>query len=207
MLVFCMLIVDIVLATFQNKWIGAISGLTGLLIVVTVLTFLFGLLLLGMSFAPSSLQNTVDRIERLFEQPRLALVMNGTGMLVWTILSITQTASALSSKACKDPSADTHAKSSKGNNDDFVKKLPSFCHTKKAGAAFCWLIFCESFISQSTHFHADDSIKSDLLGDHSTFFAILETKSKEWTSNSTICTSSRRRRLPAHCRRWRCLRR
>jgi hypothetical protein len=138
-----MLIVDIVLASFQNKWIGAISGLTGLLIVVTVCTFLFVLLFLGMSFAPGSMQNTVDRIERLFEQPRLALVMNGTGLLVWTIMSITQTASALSSKACKDPSADPHAKSSKGNNDDFVKQLPSFCHTKKAGAAFCWLIFCE----------------------------------------------------------------
>lgn len=142
-LLFCMLIVDIVLAAFQKKWIGAISGLTGLLLVVTVCTFLFVTFLLATSFAPGSLQNTMERVTRLFEQPRLALVMNGTGLMVWTIISITQTASALSSKACKDPSADPHAKSSKGDDKAFVEKLPSFCSTKKAGAAFCWLIFCE----------------------------------------------------------------
>lgn len=138
-----MLITVIVLATFQTKWIGKMSGLTGLLLVITLVTFVFSGFLLATSFAPGSLQDLTDRIIRNFEQPRLGLVMNGTGLIFWFILSVTQTASALSSKACKDPSADPHAKSSKGNHDDYVKQLPSFCHTKKAGAAFCWLIFCE----------------------------------------------------------------
>jgi hypothetical protein len=139
----CFLLVIIVLAVFQNKWIGAISGLTGLLIVVNTSTLLFSGFLLATSFLPDSLQTKGDRIIRTLEQPRLGLVMNSVGLGLWFILSITQTASALSSAACKDPSSDPHAKSSKGNDDDFVKALPSFCSTKKAGAAFCWLIWCK----------------------------------------------------------------
>lgn len=139
----CFLIVVIVLATFQGQWIGAMSGLTGLLLVVTIFTLLFSGFLLATSFAPLSLQDTTDRVIRMLEQPRLGLVMNGFGAGIWLILSITQTVSALSSAACKDPSSDPHAKSSKGNNDDFVKALPSFCSSKKAGSAFCWLIWRE----------------------------------------------------------------
>ncbi|UZJ56912.1 hypothetical protein CBS101457_006232 [Exobasidium rhododendri] len=138
---FCFLIVVIVLATFQTKWIGAISGLTGILLIVNILTFLFSAFLLAVSFLPDSLQTSGDRIIKTMEQPRLALVMNSFGLVIWFILSITQTASALSSAACKDPSSDAHAKTSKGNDDDFIKALPSFCSTKKAGAAFCWLIW------------------------------------------------------------------
>ena len=138
-----MLITVIVLATFQKKWLAAMSGLTGLLLTFTVLTFVFSIFLLALSFPPGSLQNAADRVIMLFEQPRLGLVMNGVGLLIWFILSITQTASALSSAACKNPSTDPHAKSSTGNNDNYVRSLPSFCSSKKAGAAFCWLIFCE----------------------------------------------------------------
>jgi hypothetical protein len=139
----CLLIVVIVLATFQKHWIGAISGLTGLLITITVLTFVFSILLLATSFLPGSLQASGDRIIAILEQPRLGLVLNGLGLGLWFILSITQTASALSSAACKDPGADPHAKSSTKNNDDYVKALPSFCSTKKAGMAFCWLLWRE----------------------------------------------------------------
>lgn len=138
-----LLIIVIVLASFQSKWIGSLSGLTAFLLIVVLLTFIGILFFLGLSFAPHSLQDTVDRLVRIFEQPRLSLVMNGIGSALWLILAMTQTISAYTSAGCKDPTKDPHADSSKGKKDDFIKELPSFCTTKKAGAIFCWIFWGE----------------------------------------------------------------
>lgn len=138
---FSMLIVCIVLATFQNQWIGKLSGLTALLLIVTVLTFLGIGFMLAVSFLPHSLHITQDKIIRVLEQPRLGLVMNGLGAGVWLILAMTQTISSYTMPGCKDVAKDPHADSSKGKKEDFANALPSFCTTKKAGAAFAWFLF------------------------------------------------------------------
>jgi hypothetical protein len=137
---FCMLIVTITLATFQTKWIGKLSGLTALLLIVTVLTFILVAFLVVVSFLPHSFNITQDKIIRVLEQPRLGLSMNGAGVGIWLIVAMTQTISAYTSAGCKDPTKDPHVSSSKGLKDAFVAALPSFCTSKRAGAAFAWLI-------------------------------------------------------------------
>lgn len=138
---FSLLIVVIVLASFQTQWIGKLSGLTALLLIVTILTFLISGFMLALSFFPHSWHITQDKIIRTLEQPRLGLVMNGLGLGVWLIMAMTQTISSYTIPGCKDPEKDPHANSSKGKKDDFLHALPSFCTTKKAGAAFAWFIF------------------------------------------------------------------
>lgn len=138
-----MLIIAVVLASFQSKWIKAPSGLTILLLLVTIPTFLLTLLMLVLSYLPESLQDKGERIAALFSQGRLGLVMNIAGTAFWLLLALIQIISAFSSPGCKDPSKDPHADKSTGKKDDYTKALSSFCTSKKAGAFASWILFGE----------------------------------------------------------------
>lgn len=137
---FCSLIVSIVIAVFQTKWIGGLSGLTGFLlfcniIFILIVTFFTAVPLLAERSGGKGLAD----LERNLRENRVGFVGNGFCLVLGIIVAVTQTISALTSKGCKDPAQDPHAKSSKGKESDYKDALSEFCTSKRAQAAFLWI--------------------------------------------------------------------
>lgn len=150
-LAFCLLISSIVLAIFQGKWVGGLSGLTGFLIFLSVAALLSSamFLLVPILYERSNYKYGKS-LNRALGEARVGLVVNGLWALIGLIGALAITVSAYTSAGCKDPNKDPHAgKPVKGSKEDFIKALPSFCTTKKAASAFAWFVWGESLWVQA----------------------------------------------------------
>lgn len=140
-LYFLALIVAIVAASFQKKWVGAPSGLTGFLLFTdAAFILLLGLFILVPVLADRGTGGKrIAELERALREDRVGFLGHGFCLVLGLIVAVTQLISTLGAAACKDPSSDDHAKSSTGKEEDYVSALGGFCHTKRAEAAFLWL--------------------------------------------------------------------
>lgn len=139
---FCSLIVSIVLAVFQTKWIGGPSGLTGFLLVCNVLFIgIVAFFTVVPLLAERSEGKRLAELERALRENRVGFVGNGFCLVLGLIVALTQLISSLTAKGCKDPAKDPHAKSSKGKEADYKDALSEFCTSKRAQAAFLWIGF------------------------------------------------------------------
>ncbi|KAK0570237.1 hypothetical protein OC861_000188 [Tilletia horrida] len=136
---FVSLCILIAIAIFQGTWVGGASGLTGLLLFITISTMLSSIALLAI---PTIAERTEYRrchgAARALKEARVGLVCNGLWVVLLLIISLAQTISAYTSAGCKDPSKDPHATTSKGDKGAFQSSLPGFCRNKRALAAFLW---------------------------------------------------------------------
>lgn len=137
---FCSLIVSVVLAVFQTKWIGGPSGLTGFLLFSNIA---FILIVAFFAAVPLLAERTGGKkltdLERALRENRVGFVGNGFCLTLGLIVALTQLISTLTAKGCKDPSRDPHAKSSKGKEADYKAALGEFCTSKRAQVAFLWI--------------------------------------------------------------------
>ncbi|SJX61852.1 uncharacterized protein SRS1_12836 [Sporisorium reilianum f. sp. reilianum] len=140
------LLIAVYMASFQAKWVGSPSGLTGLLLFLTSASLVTSsiFLVVPMIYERSGYK-TMKGFARALSEARVGLVSNGIFGFLLLILAMTQTISAFTSAGCKNPAKDPHA----GGKDraDFVKQLGGWCRTKRAEAAFCWLLWVTWFLS------------------------------------------------------------
>ena len=140
------LFIAVYMATFQSKWVGSPSGLTGLLLFLALASLLASTTFLVVPFIyERSGYKTMKGFSRALSEARVGLVANGIFGFLLLILAMTQTISAYTSPGCKDPKKDPHA----GGKDraDFVNQLGGWCRTKRAEAAFCWFLWVAWFFS------------------------------------------------------------
>ncbi|PWN47392.1 hypothetical protein IE53DRAFT_390466 [Violaceomyces palustris] len=136
-----MLLIAVVMASFQSKWVGSPSGLTGFLIFVAVASLVSSLVFLVVPVIyERSGYKTLKGLDRALKEVRVGLVINGifTGLLL--IVSVTQTISAYTSAGCKNPDNDPHAAKGK-DGDAFRNALKGWCRDKRAQSAFCWFLW------------------------------------------------------------------
>ncbi len=140
------LLIAVYMATFQSKWIGSPSGLTGLILFLASASLLASLVFLIVPIIyERSGYKTMKGFTRALSEARVGMVCNGIFGFLLLILAVTQTISAYTSAGCKDPKNDPHA----GGKDraDFVDQLGGWCRTKRAEAAFCWFLWVTWFLS------------------------------------------------------------
>ncbi|PWZ00500.1 hypothetical protein BCV70DRAFT_199778 [Testicularia cyperi] len=140
------LLIAVWMATFQTKWTGSPSGLTGLILFLASASLLTSLLflLVPIIFERSGYK-TFKSLTRALSEARVGMVTNGIFSFLLLILAVTQTISAYTSAGCKDPTKDPHA-DGKGK-EDFIAALDGWCRTKRAEAAFCWFLWVTWFLS------------------------------------------------------------
>ncbi|TKY87162.1 hypothetical protein EX895_003839 [Sporisorium graminicola] len=140
------LLIAVYMASFQARWVGSPSGLTGLLLFLASASLVASsiFLVVPMIYERSGYK-TMKGFARALSEARVGLVSNGVFGFLLLILAMTQTISAFTSPGCKDPAKDPHA----GGKDraDFVKQLGGWCRTKRAEAAFCWFLWVTWFLS------------------------------------------------------------
>lgn len=142
-----MLLIAVWMATFQHKWTGSPSGLTGLLLFLSSASVLTSAIYLVVPIIfERSGYNTMKGLTGALSETRVGLVINGFFGLLLLFVSTAQTISAYTSAGCKDPTKDPHAGVVK-NKDAFVKALDGWCRTKRAEAAFCWFLWVAWFLS------------------------------------------------------------
>lgn len=140
------LLIAVYMATFQAKWVGSPSGLTGLILfLASTSLFASSIFLVVPIIYERSGYKTMKGFARALCEARVGLVCNGIFGFLLLILAMTQTISAYTSAGCKDPKKDPHA----GGKDraPFVNQLGGWCRTKRAEAAFCWFLFVTWFLS------------------------------------------------------------
>lgn len=134
------LLIAIYMAAFQVKWIGAPSGLTGLLLFLASASFVASTVFLVVPIiCERSGHKTMKGFTSALSEARVGLVSNGAFAFLLVILAMTQTISAYTSPGCKDPLKDPHA--GEKNKEGFVDQLDGWCRTKRAEAAFCWFLW------------------------------------------------------------------
>ncbi|GHJ88058.1 hypothetical protein NliqN6_4460 [Naganishia liquefaciens] len=124
------------LAAFQSKWHIGVSGLTGFLLFLWIILFLIPLALA----LPPLLATHVQALEcaaTFVREPRVRWVVGGMGTGACLVGAIAVSASVFSQPGCQDPVKDPHARLGVG----FRQGLETWCTTKKASAAFLWMLF------------------------------------------------------------------
>lgn len=140
------LLIAVYMATFQAKWVGSPSGLTGLLLFLASLSLFASTIFLAVPLIyEHSGYKTFKNFTRALSEARVGLVSNGVFAFLLLILAMTQTISAFTSAGCKNPKNDPHAGGK--DREDFVHQLGGWCRTKRAEAAFCWFLWATWFLS------------------------------------------------------------
>ncbi|KAJ7178868.1 hypothetical protein C8R43DRAFT_473642 [Mycena crocata] len=124
-------------AAFQAKWKVGPSGLSGFAILLSILGIFLPLFMLLVPVAYEKYDKVI-RLARALKEVRVGFILTGTGSAFSLLIAFATTISAFTQPGCKDASKDPHAKE---KGDDFVKGLPGWCSTKKAGAIFFWGAF------------------------------------------------------------------
>ncbi|KAI0090206.1 hypothetical protein BDY19DRAFT_887882 [Irpex rosettiformis] len=124
-------------ASFQAQHKVGPSGLSGFAIFISVLGIFYSLFVLLVPVIYEKYDKGA-RLARALKEPRVAFILSGAGTAISLLISFITTISAWTEPGCKDASKDPHAKE---GGDSFVKGLPGWCSTKKAGAVFFWLAF------------------------------------------------------------------
>ena len=140
------LLIAVYMATFQSKWVGSPSGLTGLLLFLASASLVASAIFLVVPIIyERSGYKYMKGFTRALSEARVGMVCNGVFAFLILILAMTQTISAYTSAGCKNPKNDPHA----GGKDraDFVNQLGGWCRTKRAEAAFCWFLWVTWFLS------------------------------------------------------------
>ena len=134
------MLIAVFMATFQTKWVGAPSGLTGLLLFVTAASMLVSIIFFVVPFIHErSGYKTFKQLHRILSEARVGMVTNGIFVGLTLIVAVTQTISAYISPGCKDPEKDPHAVGPLKNK--YVAEIPGWCRTKRAEAAFLWFLW------------------------------------------------------------------
>lgn len=142
-----MLLIAVWMATFQHKWTGSPSGLTGLLLFLASASVISSAIFLVVPIIfERSGYRTLKGLTGALSETRVGLVSNGFFALLLLFVSAAQTISAYTSAGCKDPTKDPHAGVVK-DKDAFIKSLDGWCRTKRAEAAFCWFLWVAWFLS------------------------------------------------------------
>ncbi|KAN0065685.1 hypothetical protein ACQY0O_000815 [Thecaphora frezii] len=138
-----MMFIAIYMAVFQEKWIGRLSGLTGLLLFVSVSSLVVSVIFLAVPFVyERSNYKTFKAFYRALQEARVGIVTNAAFAILTLLVAVTQTISAYTSTGCRDATKDPHAKvGDKEHREAFIKELPNWCRTKRAEAAFCWFLW------------------------------------------------------------------
>lgn len=140
------LLLAVYMATFQSKWVGKPSGLTGLLLFLSTLSLLASIIFLVVPIIyERSNYKMMKGTTRALSEARVGLVSNGVFGFLLLILAMTQTISAYTSPGCKNPQNDPHGKGK--DRAQFVAQLGGWCRTKRAEAAFCWFLWVTWFLS------------------------------------------------------------
>ncbi|KDN41158.1 hypothetical protein K437DRAFT_258399 [Tilletiaria anomala UBC 951] len=138
---FIFLIVAIVLSSFQSKWLGAPSGLSGFLLFIALLNIIVVFAVTAIPFAHErSGFNAVKRPARLLREGRVNIILNGIMAIITGLCAMVQTISTTTSSACKNPANDPSVGKQKGSKDDYISALGSFCTSKRAETAFAWFL-------------------------------------------------------------------
>ncbi|KAJ6577340.1 hypothetical protein B0H19DRAFT_1119297 [Mycena capillaripes] len=124
-------------AAFQAKWHIGPSGLSGFAIFLSIMGIFLPLFMLLVPVAYEKYDKVI-RLARALKEVRVGFILTGTGTAFSLLIAFATTISAFTEPGCKDASKDPNAK--KGG-DAFVKALPGWCSTKKAGAIFFWGAF------------------------------------------------------------------
>ncbi|KAI0806056.1 hypothetical protein BC629DRAFT_1484793 [Irpex lacteus] len=124
-------------ASFQAQHKVGPSGLSAFAIFISVLGIFYSLFVLLVPVIYEKYDKGA-RLARALKETRVAFILAGTGTAVSLLISFITTISAWTEPGCKDASKDPHEQE---GGDSFVKGLPGWCSTKKAGSVFFWLAF------------------------------------------------------------------
>ncbi|KAH8826420.1 hypothetical protein DL96DRAFT_1499391 [Flagelloscypha sp. PMI_526] len=124
-------------ASFQAKYHVGPSGLTGFSLFITIIGIFLSAFMLLIPVLYDKYDKFVNLAQAL-KEVRVSFILTGIGTTFSLLIAFIVTISAFTQAGCKDAKNDPHAKE---GGDDFVKGLPSWCSTKKAGAVFMWLAF------------------------------------------------------------------
>lgn len=129
-------------ASFQAKWKVGPSGLSGFAIFISIAGMLLSLFLLLVPVLYEK-YDKLSRLARMLKEVRVGFILTILGTTCSALISFIVTISAWTQPGCKDATKDPHAGKEEdgGRGEDFVKNLPGWCNTKKAGAIFFWLAF------------------------------------------------------------------
>lgn len=136
-----MLLIAVWMATFQHRWAGSPSGLTGFLLFMASASAVTSAIFLTVPIIfERSGYKTFKGLTGALAETRVGLVTNSFFALLMLFVSAAQTISAYTSAGCKDPAKDPHAEVVK-DKDAFIAALDGWCRTKRAEAAFCWFLW------------------------------------------------------------------
>ncbi|TFK66297.1 hypothetical protein BDN72DRAFT_800164 [Pluteus cervinus] len=124
-------------ASFQAKFHVGPSGLSSFSIFISIVGILLSLFLVLVPVLYEKYDKFV-RLARALREVRVAFILTGTGATFSLLIAFITAISAWTQAGCKNAENDPHAKEA---GDDFVRNLPGWCSTKKAGSVFFWLTF------------------------------------------------------------------
>ncbi|EKM57846.1 uncharacterized protein PHACADRAFT_251725 [Phanerochaete carnosa HHB-10118-sp] len=124
-------------ASFQAQHHVGPSGLSGFALFISISGMFYSLFLLMVPVIYEKYDKGA-RLARALNEIRVGFILTATGVVASLLIAFITTISAWTEPGCKDASKDPNAKA---GGDSFVKGLPGWCSTKKAGCVFFWFAF------------------------------------------------------------------